>query len=414
MPDLTENFRETDYLLEMIELPAKEFPNIGKPTYPALTNDIETDVVVVGGGITGLNTAYLLKKSGLRVVVLEKHNLASGTTGGTTGKVTSQHGLKYADLQQRLGGQTARLYGQANQEAIDAMEQIIRNESIECSWSRADNYVYTAKPEQVASFREEARIAAQLGLPASFETKLDLPFEITAAVKFAAQAKFQAKAYVTGLAKVVDGQGSYVYENSEVIGFHDGEPASVRTRKAKVTAKHIVVATKVPASPLVARLSYCLNEFPTASYIVASETNTSLQGMYISPDKDHYSILPLAGFLLIGGENHLPVTTNYRTHYQRLANYGALRFGLKKIDYMWRALDYLSYDGVPLIGKVYPWSKHIFTATAFQKWGLSTSMVAANILHDLIMDRPNPWAEIFRTNRLKAYSSMPRAVKQLH
>jgi glycine/D-amino acid oxidase-like deaminating enzyme len=398
----------------MIKLPDEEFSNINEPTYPELTNGIETDVVIVGGGITGLNTAYLLKKSGLRVVVLEKHNLSSGTTGGTTGKVTSQHGIKYADLHQRFGEQTTRLYGQANQQAIDQIEQIIKLEKIECDWSRADNYVYTTKTESLASFKDEAKIASQLGLPTSFETKLDLPFKITGAVKFANQAKFYAKDYVLGLAKVVDGQGSHVYEYSEVINFRTADPASVETKKAKVIAKYIIVTTKVPASPLVARLSYCLNEFPTTSYIVATTTKTNLKGMYISPDKDNYSILPNSGFLLIGGENHLPIMPNHRTHYQRLADYGAKHFGLNKIDYMWRAMDYLPYDGIPLIGKVYPGSKNIFTATAFQKWGLTTSMVAANIFHDLIFGKANPWAEIFRTNRLKTLLSIPRAVKLLN
>jgi len=159
----------------MTELPDEETSSIAEPTYPELKNDMETDVVIVGGGITGLNTAYLLKKSGLKVIVLEKHNLASGTTGGTTGKVTSQHSLKYADLLKRFGEHTARLYGQANEEAIDKIEQIINREKIACDWSRADNYIYTTKTEQLASFREEARVAAQLGLPASFETALDLP-----------------------------------------------------------------------------------------------------------------------------------------------------------------------------------------------------------------------------------------------
>jgi glycine/D-amino acid oxidase-like deaminating enzyme len=398
----------------MIELPNEEFSNIDKPTYPRLQNDIETDVVIVGGGITGLTTAYLLKKSGFKVVVLEKHNLGSSTTGGTTGKVTSQHGLKYADLYQRFGKETARLYGEANQVAIDQIEQIIKREKIKCDWSRADNYVYTAEAVQVANFKEEAQLAAKLGLPASFETKLDLPFKIVGAVKFVDQAKFYAKDYVIGLAKAVDGQGSRVYEYSEAKAFRDGTPAWVKTKKAKVIAKHVVVATKVPAAPLVARLSYCLSEFPTTSYIVAGKNTTQLKGMYISPDKDNYSILPISGLLLVGGENHLPVMANHRAHYQKLAEYGVQHFGVKKIDYMWRALDYLSYDGLPLIGKVYPWSKALYTATAFQKWGLSTSMVAANILHDLIIDKPNPWAEMFRTNRLRSVLSMPRAVKLLH
>jgi glycine/D-amino acid oxidase-like deaminating enzyme len=397
----------------MIELPDKETSSRAKPTYPELENDIETDVAIIGGGVTGLNTAYLLTKAGLKVVVLEKNSLASGTTGGTTGKVTSQHSVKYADLQQRFGERIARLYGEANEAAINQTEQIIMTEKIACDWSRADNYIYTTKQERLASFKEETDVASKLGLPASFETTLDLPFEVAGAVKFANQAKFQAKDYVLGLAKVIQGQGSQVYENSEAVGFDDGEPATVITRKAKVTAKHVIVATKVPAAPLAARLTYCFYEFPTTSYIVASKTKTNLKGMYLSPDKDNYSVLPLGDYLLIGGEDHLPTMINHRKHYKKLAAYGEQNFGLQKIDYMWRAMDYLPYDGIPLIGKVYPWSKHLYTATAFQKWGLSTSMVAANILHDLILGRATPVAEIYRTHRLKTVLSMPRAIKQL-
>lgn len=398
----------------MVKLPAKETSYLKEATFPRLKDDIQTDVVVVGGGITGLNTAYLLKKSGFKVVVLEKNNLASGTTGGTTGKVTSQHGLKYADLYKRLDEKTARLYGQANETAIDEIERIIKAEKIECDWSREDNYVFTAQSEEVAKFKEEADIAARLGLPASFVTKLGLPFNIAGAVKFERQAKFLAKDYVKGVAKAVNGQGSHVFENSEVISFRGVEPVSVNTKRAKVIARQIVVATKVPAGPLMARLSYCMNEFPTTSYIVAAKATNNLKGMYISPDKNHYSLLPVPGLLLIGGENHLPIMPNHRTHYQRLADYGERYFNINKIDSMWRAMDYLPYDGVPLIGKLYPWSKNIYTATAFQKWGLSTSMVAASILHDLIIQKVNPWTEIYRTHRLKNFLSIPRAVKLMN
>jgi len=398
----------------MVKLPEKESSSSGKPSFPVLKNNAEVDVIVVGGGITGINTAYLLKNSGLKVIVLEKNTLASGTTGGTTGKITSQHGLKYADLQKRFDAQTARLYGQANQHALDKIEQIIKKESIDCDFARADNFVYTAERERLPEFKQEAKVAANLGLPASFETKLDLPFAVAGAAKFANQAKFRAKDYVLGVAKAVEGNGSHVYERSEAISFHAGTPATVKTRHAEVTAKHIVVATKVPAAPLVARLSYCVCEFPTTSYLIASKIKTNLKGMYISPDKDHYSILPKSGYLFIGGENHLPIIANHRTHYQKLADYGSKYFGFKKIDYMGRAMDYLAYDGIPLIGKLYPWSKNIYTATAFQKWGLTTSMVAATILHDLILGEPNPWVEVFRTHRLKTFLSIPRAFKMLN
>lgn len=278
-------------------------------------------------------------------------------------------------------------------------------------WSRADNYVYTTKNEEITHFKKEAEIAASLDLPASFETSIDLPFDIKGAVRFSNQAKFQAKDFVLGLANVLNKKGNFVYENSSVIGFHDGESCWVTTKKAKIRSRHIVVATKVPASPLAARLSYCFYEFPTTSYIVAGKAKYLPEHMYISPDKHHYSILPISGLLLVGGENHLPIKRNHISHYQKLADYAQKYFGVEKIDYMWRALDYLSYDEVPLIGKVYPWSKNLYTATAFQKWGLTTGWVAANILRDLILGQPNPWAHTFRTNRLKTLLSLPRIVK---
>jgi glycine/D-amino acid oxidase-like deaminating enzyme len=398
----------------MIKLPPEETKSLGKPTYPLIKDDLEVDVAIVGGGITGLTSAYLLKKAGLKVAVLEKHNLASGTTGGTTGKVTSQHSLIYADLSRRIGRETAKTYGEANQAAIDKIEQVIKTEKIDCGWQRDDNYAFTAQPDQISKFKEEAKVAAKLGLPASFETQLDLPFEVAGAVKFANQAKIHAKEYVAGLAKAVDGQGSYVFENSEVVGFHDGTPAWVKTRQATVTAKDVIVATKVPAAPLGARAAYCILEYPTTSYIVAGKFNQPLSGMYISLDKGHYSILPMQygseRVLLIGGENHLPGFPRREVHYRRLAEYAQKHFGVEEIAYKWRAMDYLVYDGVPLIGKMYMWSRHLYTATGFQKWGLSTSMVAATILSDRILGKPNPWASTFTSPRHRPIYNIPRAV----
>jgi glycine/D-amino acid oxidase-like deaminating enzyme len=384
------------------------------PSFPVLAKDLEVDVVIVGGGIAGLTAAYLLKQSGLTVAVLEKNTIGSGTTSKTTGKLTSQHNIIYETLSARLGEKAARTYAEANQSAVEAVTQLIRRENIDCSFEIDDNYVYTTDPDKVSEFKSEAKTAAKLGLPASFLTKLELPFDVKAAVKFSGQAKFNAQKYVLGLAKLIDGGGSYVCERSNVTGFHDGTPAHVTTKGTKVMAKDIIVATKVPAAPLVARGACALWEHPHTSYIVAGKFPGSLKGMYISPDKNHYSILPVTDngqkLLLIGGENHTPGLRYPRPRYQRLANYGQEHFGLGSIDYRWKGMDYLAYDDVPLIGKVYPWSKHLYMATGFMKWGLSTSMVAAIILRDTIQDQPNPWASTFNSMRIKPITSIPHTL----
>lgn len=387
---------------------------IPKQTYQSLRVDLTVDAVIVGGGITGLTCAYLLKQSGLKVIVLEKNTIASGTTGGTTGKVTSQHGLTYLDLHKRLGKEKAKIYGEANQSAIEKISEIIANEKIDCGWQREDNFVYTADTGKVDTFKAEAKIAKELGLPASFVTETQLPFKIEGAVKFANQAYMHSAKYVLGLAAAVQGNGSYVFENSNVTSFRDGKPAIVKTHQATVTATNIIVATKMPAAPLLARAACALMEYPHTSYIVAGKLDSNLTGMYISPDKDHYSILPVKvatdSLLLVGGRKHIPGLGSPIKRQQQLADYAESNFGIKSIAYRWKAMDYLSYDNVPLVGKVYPWSKHMYTATAYRKWGLSNSMVAAQILRDTILGQENPWASTFNSMRFKPITSMPKAI----
>ncbi len=386
-----------------------------KPLYPSLGNDIKVDVAVVGAGITGLSTAYFLKKSGLTVAVLDKKTVGEGTTGRTTGKVTSQHNLVYSDLVKRLGKDKARIYGEANEAALAKINDIIANEKIDCDWQREDNYVYTLDPRKIDTFKQEAHIASTFGLPASYTTDTPLPFKVAGAVKFTQQAKFNSLKYVLGLARAVDGDGSYVFEKSTVIGIKDGQTCRIKTSKGTVTAKQIVVASSVPTFPLVARAGYGILEYPSESYIVAGKLNKNTGGMYISPDKGYYSILPITTggtqMLLIGGESHFwGLRGDTEARFQRLADFAEKHFGITAIDYRWSDRDYLAYDGIPLVGKLYPWSKNIYVGTAFKKWGLTNGTVAGMILDDAISGRSNPWASTFNSNRLGPVKALPRII----
>lgn len=385
-----------------------------EPIYPQLKQDIEVDVAVVGGGITGLTIAHTLKQTGRTVAVLERRTIAGGTTSGTTGKVTAQHGLTYAQLVEQFGQDNMQSYADIYMQAMHDIETLITTEKLDCEWSKQDNYVYTTNSEKVGQFKDEAQVAARLGLPASFETDLQLPFEVQGAVKFAGQARFNSNKYCHELAKRVDGDGSYVFERSKATGFEDGTPAQVRVEGGSVTAKHVVVATLVPTLPLIGRISYGLFESPQASYIVAGKTDNPIDGMYISPDKDHYSILPVGSgaeqYIFIGGEGHLPGIRHSEPRLQKLADYAAQWFDVKNVEYKWGAMDYTAYDKLPLIGKLYPWSKNMYTATGFKKWGLSSSMVAAIIIRDLLDGRTTPVAHLFRTHRASAPLAIPKNI----
>jgi glycine/D-amino acid oxidase-like deaminating enzyme len=387
------------------------------PLYSPLTDELRVDVTIIGAGITGLTAAYLLKKTGLTVAVLDKDTVGGGTTGRTTGKVTSQHGLIYHELLEKIGKAAAQRYGQANEAALDMVDAIITAEKITCDWQRDDNFVFTADPKKIDSFKKEARAAAKLGLPASFETALPLPFATQGAVKFSNQGKFASQKYLLGLARAVHGNGSYVFEHSNATGIRDGHPCRVSTSRGIVLSKHIIVATNVPTSPLMARGGYCVLEYPTESYIVSGLFDKDLRGMYISPDSHHYSILPIETNgekrLLIGGGGHLSgLRGNKSRRFGRLADYAEQYFGVTTLTHRWSDRDYIAYDKIPLIGKLYPWSKNLYVGTAFKKWGLTGGTLAGMILRDLIAGNTNKWAPVFTPQRLRPIASIPKAIQE--
>lgn len=386
-----------------------------KPLYPYLQEDLKVDVAVIGAGITGLTAAYLLKNSGLSVAVVEKDTVGGGTTGRTTGKVSSQHGLVYADLYNRLGENTAKAYANANQAALEQIARIIDVEKIHCDWKREDNFVFTTEDEKISQFQQEAAISRKLGLPAGFVSETPLPFSVKGAVIFKNQAKMNAQKYVLGLAEKVHSNGSAIYEQSNVIRIQDGEPGFIKTKDATVYAKYIIVATSVPTLPLVARGTYCMYEYPTESYIIAGPSDQNLQGMYISPDKNHYSILPITvndqQIVLVGGKSHTAgLRGNKKRRYTNLAQYAEEILGVTQITHYWSDRDYIAYDKVPLAGKLYARSKNLYVATALRKWGLTNGTAAAMLLHDLITDKSSMWATAFNPHRAGIVRSIPHAI----
>lgn len=404
----------------MLKLPEQELSywleSSAATEYPPLKSDLDVDVAVVGGGMAGLSAAYLLKRAGLAVAVLEKGRLGGMVSGHTTGKVTSQHNLVYTKLQSRLGTRRARDYGEANQAAIDQIEQIIKREKIDCDWQRDDNYVFTQKSAEVGELKQEAEVAKALGLPASFETTTPLPFAVAGAVRFANQAKMHTRKYLLGLAKAVHGGGSYVFEQTAATSVRDRPSGSVRTKVGDVRAKYIIIATNVPF-PLWTHGVYCALEYPLKSYIVAARVEQPLQGMYITPSDPLISILPITSgkehLLLVGGSSHIPYLGRSDKHYQELADFAEAKLNLPRLDWRWAAWDYLGYDSMPLIGKLYPWSRQLYVATGFMKWGLTNTTAGAMILSDLIQGKANPWAKTFRPQRWSPILSIPRVAWEL-
>lgn len=384
--------------------------------YPALDRDFDIDVTVIGAGIAGLTTAYLLKQRGIKVAVFEKYRIGDSVSGHTTAKVTSQHGQTYSQLIEKFGREAAGIYGAANEAAIEQIEAIIIKERIDCDWRREDNYVFTDKPEELEGLQQEAADAVELGLPASFETDMPLDVPIAGAVRFRNQATFHILKYLHGLARAIDGDGCYVFEQTKASLVNDGKVCTFHTPGGRVRAGQVVLATNVP-SPLKDHAAYGLLEYPARSYLIAGRIDHDISGMYINTGSPTRSILPtvLGGehWLLVGGEGHfVGMSGPAKTRYETLAAYAREQFGLTDIAYRWSTWDYIAYDHMPLVGKLYSFSKNVYTATGFRKWGMTNGTVAAMILNDLLTDTDNPWAYTFRSTRLSAMTSMPQGIMQ--
>ncbi|MGH7240322.1 MAG: NAD(P)/FAD-dependent oxidoreductase, partial [Candidatus Saccharimonadales bacterium] len=194
-----------------------------KTNYPKLENDNTVyDAAVVGGGITGVVTAYLMQQKGLKVVLVEKANIVEWTTGGTTAKLSSQHYLIYDYLIQRHGKDAASAYARANQDGIDDIERLGKELGIASDFERKNAYVFSGLGDKTEAIKAEVEAAKQLGLPASFEKSVDLPFEVKTAIKFADQAQFHPRKFLLPLAEQFVKNGGVIYEQTEAMDIQPG------------------------------------------------------------------------------------------------------------------------------------------------------------------------------------------------
>ncbi len=386
-----------------------------QPSFPALDQDLDVDVAVVGAGITGLTAALLLQRDGASVALIEADRVGAGTTGGTTGKVTAQHTLTYAALIDKHGEDKARQYADANQEAIDTVERLAAEASADCQLERAPAFAYT----QVADGRErleaEHAAAVRLGLPATLTTDIDLPFPVELALRFDDQAHFHPGRYTAALARTLAANGAQIFEHTRATDVDERlDHAMVRTRGGDIRAGQVVLATLLPFVDLG---GFFAKASPSRAYGIAARLrNDAPAGMHINIGSPTRSTRPWIDGdrrgLIVVGENH---PTGHGEagpgKWGALERWAREHFDVESFEYRWSAQDYTTVDEIPYVGRS-PRMTRTFVATGFKKWGLTNGTAAAQVLTDLIAGRDNPWVQVFDATRIGDADTVKKLVEE--
>lgn len=366
------------------------------PQREPLRGDIETDTAVIGGGLVGITIAYALQQRGIPTVVLEAGRIASGQTGNTTAKITSQHNLIYSKLIHNFGMERAQQYAQANQSAIEAYRMLIQQRHISCDFETIPAYLYTRTNPDL--LQREAEAAQQLGIDAHFIQETTLPFAVKGALRFENQAQFHPLKFLSAIATDVS-----VYEQTSVRTI-DGN--TIRTNHGNVKAKHIVFAAHYPFVNFPGL--YFARMHQERSYVLALRDAPQLDGAYLGIDNDGCSFRNAGELLLLGGGSHRTGTNPSGGQYSSLRKNAQRWYPDSTEVARWSAQDCIPIDGVPYIGRFARSKPNWFVATGFQKWGMTSAMVAATLLSDLICGQHNACAEVFSPQRFYLRASAKR------
>ncbi|MBQ8200234.1 MAG: FAD-dependent oxidoreductase [Clostridia bacterium] len=363
------------------------------PEHPSLTGNLHTEAAVIGGGMAGLLTAWALQQRGIRAIVLEASRIASGQTGRTTAKLTSQHGLIYARLTDQLGRSGAAQYARANEEALSAFARLIRDKHIDCGFTPCDACLYSTNGTD--ELLRETDAARSLGLDAAFVLDTELPFPVSGAVRFRNQARFHPLKFLRAITGSLT-----IYEHTRVLSV-DG--LRIHTDHGDVTAEHVIFACHYPFVNVPGL--YFMRMHQERSCVLALQNPWKPHHIYLGADADGLSLREAEGLLLLGGSGYRTGENESGGRYNLLRRQAsALLPGCREVA-CWSAQDCITLDGVPYIGQYSPRAPGWYVATGFAKWGMTSSMASAILLSGMICGQPPEWAAVFSPQRFKLSAS---------
>lgn len=351
--------------------------------YPMLKKNKRTQVLVIGGGMTGVLCARKLQEAGKNVILLEAERVGCGITARTTAVITAQHDFLYQDMIKRFDEDTARAYLHANLDAVKKFRKL--SKKIPCDFEDKPSVQFTTSDPK--RLKIEAETVNRLGFHARFFDDISFPTEAVAAVEYPGMAQFHPLKFLFGAAENLE-----IYENSRVLQLED---TTAQLENATVHAEQVVVATHFPF--INRRGLYFMKLYQNRSYVLALENAPNLDVTMAELDGQGIYFRRYGELLLVGGGDHR--TGKKGGGFSFLRDYVQTHFPRARERYAWANQDCMSLDGLPYVGAYSPNMPGVYVATGFNAWGMTNSMVAADVITDLICGRENPLAKVLRPER---------------
>jgi glycine/D-amino acid oxidase-like deaminating enzyme/nitrite reductase/ring-hydroxylating ferredoxin subunit len=396
------------------------FDSVARPTFPSVSRPITVDILVVGAGVTGIISAYLLKKAGLRVALLERERMATRDTGHTTAHLTCVTDIRLHELVKNFGRMAAQATWDAGNAAIDEIQDIVLGENIECEYSRVPGYLHApvngGQSDERPGLKKDARLANEFGIDATY---LDsVPFMRRPGVRFSNQAKFHPLKFLATLARIVRGNSVQVFENSAVTEF-DAKKKRAKANNSWINYDRVVLATNNPLmgesgligatffqTKLALYSSYVVGAaVPVGTIPIASFWDTADPYKYLRVDRRK-------GFdyAIFGGHDHKTGTAkNTETIFRDVARDLLKMAPEARIDHRWSGQVIVTPDGLPYIG---PNEEDQFIATGYNGNGFTFGAIAAVMARDWVTGVRNPWRNLFAPGRKKIRGSILEYLKE--
>lgn len=377
------------------------------PASPRFEGSATADVVIIGGGIAGTSIAYRLATQGKKVIVVDKGTLRESTTARTTAFLTRSLDTDLPTLKKLFGSKTKEII-RSHETAIDTIESVVKEESIECDFARVPHYSVAFSERGARAFQKECDLSRECGFDAEMVPRTTFPFPNKGALLIPYQARFHPLNYVIGLRERATARGAQFFDRSEALSIDGDDPVTVRLQHGTITAKAAVVATY---NPFVQPWWYIFKKGMYTSYVLElSIPKGAIPQALYEDDGNPYTYFrvepsekdPVRDRLIIGGEDHrreLPFDPDRA--FNRLEHYAKKMLGIKdiRVERRWSGPILEQSDGIALIGRMDKKHPNRFVATGFSGNGMTWAMIASMMIPDLIDGKEHPWEDLYRPNR---------------